>query len=120
MPAGEMGFRLQCERPGFDPWVGKIPWRRERPPSPVFWPGEFHGLCSPWPRKELDRTKVTAAAERLSLFTTEENINMQHFENTEHWNGVKSPGLAVSRPGHGFGLKDQVDSRLFQVGEPQL
>ena len=35
---------LQCGRPGFDPWVGKIPWRRERLPTPVFWPGEFHGL----------------------------------------------------------------------------
>ena len=35
---------LQCRRPGFDPWVGKIPWRRERLPTPVFWPGEFHGL----------------------------------------------------------------------------
>ena len=31
-------------RPGYDPWVGKIPWRRERLPTPVFWPGEFHGL----------------------------------------------------------------------------
>ena len=31
-------------RPGSDPWVGKIPWRRERLPTPVFWPGEFHGL----------------------------------------------------------------------------
>ena len=30
-------------RPGFDPWVGKIPWRRESLPTPVFWPGEFHG-----------------------------------------------------------------------------
>ena len=28
----------------FNPWVGKIPWRRERLPTPVFWPGEFHGL----------------------------------------------------------------------------
>ena len=26
----------------------KIPWRRERLPTPVFWPGEFHGLYSPW------------------------------------------------------------------------
>ena len=25
-------------------WVGKIPWGRERLPTPVFWPGEFHGL----------------------------------------------------------------------------
>ena len=34
----------QCGRPGFDLWVGKIPWRRERLPSSVFWPGELHGL----------------------------------------------------------------------------
>ena len=27
-----------------DPWVGKIPWRRERLPTPIFWPGEFHRL----------------------------------------------------------------------------
>ena len=26
---------LQCGRPGFDPWVGKIPWRRESLPTPV-------------------------------------------------------------------------------------
>ena len=32
------------EETGFDPWVGKIPWRRERLLTPVFWPGEFHGL----------------------------------------------------------------------------
>ena len=37
---------LQCGRPGFDPWVEKIPWRRERLPTPVFWPGESHGLYS--------------------------------------------------------------------------
>ena len=39
----------------------KIPWRRERLPTPVFWPREFHGLYSPWGHKELDMT------ERLSL-----------------------------------------------------
>ena len=53
--------QLKYGRPGFDPWVEKIPWRRERLPTPVFWPGEFHGLCSPWGRKELDTT------EQLSL-----------------------------------------------------
>ena len=52
---------LQCGRPGFDPWVGTIPWRRERLLSPVFLPGEFHGLYSPWGCKELDTN------ERLSL-----------------------------------------------------
>ena len=35
-------------RPWFDSWVEKIPWRRERLPTPVFWPGEFYGLYSPW------------------------------------------------------------------------
>ena len=40
-----------------NPWVGKIPWRRERLPTPVFWPGEFHGLYSPWGRKESDTTE---------------------------------------------------------------
>ena len=44
-------------RPGFNPWVGKIPWRRERLLTPVFWPEEFHGLYSPWGRKELDMTE---------------------------------------------------------------
>ena len=29
-------------------WVRKIYWRRVGLPTLVFWPGEFHGLCSPW------------------------------------------------------------------------
>ena len=33
--------------------VGKIPGRRERLPTPVLWPGEFHELYSPWGCKEL-------------------------------------------------------------------
>ena len=37
---------LQSGRPGFDPWVGKISWRRERLPIPVFLPGKSHGQRS--------------------------------------------------------------------------
>ena len=33
------------------------PWRRERLPTPIFWPGEVHGLHSPWGYKESDMTK---------------------------------------------------------------
>ena len=40
-----------------DAWVGKIPWRGERLPTPVFLPGEFHGLYSPWGHKESDTTE---------------------------------------------------------------
>ena len=52
-----VGICLQCRRPGFNPWIGKIPWRRKRLPTPVFWPGEFHGLYSPWGHQELDMTE---------------------------------------------------------------
>ena len=46
----------------FDPWIEKIPWRREVLSTPVFLPGESHGLrqlesYSPWGHKELDTTE---------------------------------------------------------------
>ena len=57
----------QCRRRGFDPWVGKIPWRRAWQPTPVFLPGESHGQRSlgkgggvshsAWSCKESDRTE---------------------------------------------------------------
>ena len=59
---------LQCGRPGFDPWVGKILWRRERQPlQPVAWrrPGEFDGLCSPWVHKESDTTELLSLGASL-------------------------------------------------------
>ena len=37
---------LQCERPGFDPWVGEIPWRRKWQPTPVLLPWKSHGRRS--------------------------------------------------------------------------
>ena len=53
---------LQCGRPGFQPRVGKIPWRREWQPTPVFLPGESHGQkglvgYSPWGCKQSDTTE---------------------------------------------------------------
>ena len=47
----------QCRRFGFDPWVGKTPWRRKWQPTPVSLPGESNGQRSlagrsPWGRKE--------------------------------------------------------------------
>ena len=48
-----------CGMSGFNPWVGKIPWRRKWQPTPVFLPGKSHGRRSlmgykPWGHKELD------------------------------------------------------------------
>ena len=41
----------------WETWIGKIPWRRERLPTPVFWPREFHGLYSLWGCKKPDMTE---------------------------------------------------------------
>ena len=57
-PGGASGKAPTCQcrrykRCGFDPWVGKIPWRGAWQPTPVFLPGESHGQrnlagYSPW------------------------------------------------------------------------
>ena len=45
----------------WETWVQSLVWedplRRERLPTPVFWPRKFHGLYSLWGRKELDTTE---------------------------------------------------------------
>ena len=56
---------MKCRRPEFNPWVRKIPWRRECLLTSVFLPGEFReqrslAVYSPWGCKELDM------AERLT------------------------------------------------------
>ena len=46
-PCGSDGrVCLKCRRPGFDPWVGKIPWKRKWQPTPVILPGKSHGCRS--------------------------------------------------------------------------
>ena len=52
----------QCRGHGFDPWLGKIPWRRKWQPTPVFLPEMSHGQrslvgYSLWGRKESDMTQ---------------------------------------------------------------
>ena len=55
-------IHLQWGRPGFNPCVGKIPWRKVWQPTPVFLPGESHGQRSLAGQslqghKELDMTE---------------------------------------------------------------
>ena len=47
-PSGSEGKAFACNagRPGFNPWVRKIPWGREWQPTPVFLPGESHGQAT--------------------------------------------------------------------------
>ena len=68
-PGGTSGREPACQRRrrkrwGFDPWVGKVPWRRAWQPTPVFLPGESHGQrslvgYSPRGLTESDRTEAT-------------------------------------------------------------
>ena len=68
-PGGDSGKEpnYQCRRHKrlrFDPWVGKISWRRARQPTPEFLLGESHEQrslvgYSPWGHRELDSTKAT-------------------------------------------------------------
>ena len=55
-------FPCQCRSHRFDPWVGRISWRRKWQPTPVLLPGESHGQrslvgYSPWGHKESDMTE---------------------------------------------------------------
>ena len=54
--------QLVKNRPAvLETWVPSLgwedPWRRKRLLTPVLWPGEFHGLYSPWGCKESDMTE---------------------------------------------------------------
>ena len=61
---------LPSRRYGFDPWIGKVPWRRKWQPTPVFFPGEFHGQRSltgyrPWGHKESDTIERLSTAQYI-------------------------------------------------------
>ena len=58
-PGSSVVKNLPAKQPEFDPWVGKILWRRKWLPAPIFLPGKSHGQrslvsYSPWGCKELD------------------------------------------------------------------
>ena len=69
---------LQFGRPGFDPWVRKIPWRRAWQPTPVFLPGEPHGQgslvgYSTRDHKESDMTQQVTLGAGV-LFITDQAV----------------------------------------------
>ena len=69
------------QRTGFDPLVGKFPWRREWQPTSVCLPGESHGQrilmgCSPWGCKELHT--VVPFAPCLQSFLASGSFLMSH------------------------------------------
>ena len=72
-------FCLQCRRPAFSPWVGKIPCRRAWQPTPIFLPGESYGQrslvnYSPGSCKELDLIeRLSTAQPKMKLCIVSKN-----------------------------------------------
>ena len=64
-------IHLQYGRPGFDPWVGKIPWRRAWQPTPVFLPGESHGQRIPWTENTMDQGAWLTTVHRVAKSRTQ-------------------------------------------------
>ena len=62
------------------PWVEKIPWRRERLPTPVFWPGEFHELYSQSMGLQRVGHNWVTITFTLSLWFSAIRICIYHFE----------------------------------------
>ena len=65
---------------GFDPWVGKIPWRRKMQTTSVFLPGKSHGrrslaVYSPWGRKKSDMTERLHFHSAYKLNKQSDNIH---------------------------------------------
>ena len=86
---------LNCRRPRFNPWVRKIPWRREWQPTPIFLPGDLHGQrslvgYSPQGHNELDTTDQLT----FDLLSLSEAVLKPLLKFEDQWN-------AEGRMGHG-------------------
>ena len=99
---------LQCRTPGFEPWVRKMPWRREWQPTPVFLPRESHKQMSlsgysPWGHKESDMTKQ----QTLSLILSEiivKSIQLCQQSRTEKKNTGQMTTKVLEKEERGWAL----------------
>ena len=79
-------------RDGFNPWVGKIPWKRKWQSTPVLLSGIFHGqrslvAFSPWGHKKSDVTDHTHTHTQVNEFQINQqksNLNHQNREANSH------------------------------------
>ena len=93
-----------------------MPWRRERLPTPVFWPREFHGLYSPWGHKDSDTTERLS----LSLFTFPGGSDSKEFACNAGDPGSisglgRSPGKGNGNPLQYFCLENPMDRGAWRA-----
>jgi len=84
---------------GLIPGFGKIPWRRERLLTPVFWPGESYGLYSPWGDKESDMAEQLPLSLWASLMVKNPPANAGDIRDTGSTPGSgRLPGEGNGNP----------------------
>ena len=109
LPGGASGKEPTCQcrrhkRCRFDPWVGKIPWRRKWQTTPVFLPRDSHGQrnlvgYSLWDHKELDITEqLSTDTKVLHLYALQipsDNIIIFAFNSHTYFNESKRKKWAI-------------------------
>ena len=139
LPGGASGKEPICQcwshkRLRFDPWVGKIPWRRAWQPTPIFLPGESHGQrslasYSPLGRKGSDATEQFSKSEKEqekepeSLLTGPrvENLRVPRRMGTFVLSGGRVPPRKILKlPGAGEGRLQGTSEILVFISESHL
>ena len=94
----------------FWPLGWKETLEKERLPTPVFWPGKFHGLYSPWRHKESNTTERLSLTPLTPVILTHPNIWEPQFST------LNSPSLPTEHPFLTFPEKKQ--NKNPEVNEP--
>ena len=103
------------KRQGFDPWVGKIPWRRKWQLTPVFLPGESHGQRSLAVHRSHRVAESRTRQKRLRKHT-----RMHTYIPGHTGRGEKAPGLPLRTPNHTRGRQACHDARCLTAGRASL
>ena len=101
-------IHLQCRRPGFNPWVRNIPWRRKWLPAQVVFPRESHGQksllgYSSQGCKVLNMTEWLSMHTRIYKLPTRESLQIyrhiqiesQRMKKAISWKKKKKAGVAI-------------------------
>ena len=101
-------IHLQCKRLGFDPWVKKIPWRREWLPTPVFLPvcvnllQSCPTLCDPMDHSlrgsSVHGTGVACYALLYEIFPTQGWLCISYVSYLWHWQVGSLPLVPPGKP----------------------
>ena len=115
---------LQCGRPGFDPWVRKILWRREWWPTPVVFPGKLLWTEDPGGLQsmELQRVRHSWGTNTHKYIHDKQRASSNSKESACKAGDLGSIPGSGRAPGEGYGnpcqyscLENSMDRRAWQA-----